>query len=144
MTPPPIPRSFEAFQDHAASDSRIRLTRREQPGGISTATNAALEHASGRYIALLDHDDTLHPHALQHIVDQLSADPHLDMIYTDEAVVADGQRVAAHLKPDWSPENICALMYTNHQACTGGSSRERSAASARTSTAARTTTSCCG
>lgn len=108
------PEVIEALQDHAASDSRIRLTRREQPGGISTATNAALEHASGRYIALLDHDDTLHPHALQHIVDQLSADPHLDMIYTDEAVVADGQRVAAHLKPDWSPENICALMYTNH------------------------------
>ena len=48
-------------------------------------------HATGDYIALLDHDDTLTPDALQHIADHITADPTLDMLYSDEDVVGDAR-----------------------------------------------------
>lgn len=61
-----------ALARHAASDPRIRLARHDRPGGISTATNAALELAAGEFIALLDHDDTLAPDALEHVAHRIA------------------------------------------------------------------------
>jgi len=45
-------------------DRRIRYVRLVENKGISENTNAALELARGRYVGLLDHDDTLEPDAL--------------------------------------------------------------------------------
>ena len=109
------PEIIAALQRHAATDPRIHLKRHQQAGGISAATNAALELATGRYIALLDHDDTLTPDALQHVADQIAAQPDLDMIYSDEDIVSgDGTVLERHPKPGWSPEHMAALMYTCH------------------------------
>ena len=108
------PRVLETLRQHAAEDARIQVTRRDQAGGIATATNAALELASGEYIALLDHDDALEPHALELVAQRILADPELDMIYSDEDILADGRRIAKHPKPDWSPEMFCTAMYTCH------------------------------
>ncbi len=137
------PEIITALQHHAAADPRIHLKRREHAGGISTATNAALELATGQYIALLDHDDTLTPDALAHVADQIATQPDLDMIYTDEDVVADGNLIERHFKPGWSPESMAVLMYTCHL----GVYRRSLAVDAgripvASSTAARTTTSC--
>jgi GT2 family glycosyltransferase len=103
-----------ALHHHAASDPRIHLTRHEHPHGISAATNAALDMATGDYIALLDHDDTLTPDALQHVAEQITTHPDLDMIYTDEDVIGEGGLIERHPKPGWSPEHMAALMYTCH------------------------------
>jgi GT2 family glycosyltransferase len=103
-----------ALQRHAASDPRIHLTRHDHAHGISAATNAALQSATGDYIALLDHDDTLTPDALQHVADQIARQPDLDMIYTDEDVVGEAGLIERHPKPGWSPEHMAALMYTCH------------------------------
>jgi O-antigen biosynthesis protein len=108
------PEIIEALDRHAAGDPRIRLTRHPQATGISNGTNAALALATGRYIALLDHDDTLAPNALQLIAETVARDPALDMIYSDEAVVSGGRQTARVFKPDWSPETMAALMYTCH------------------------------
>jgi GT2 family glycosyltransferase len=108
------PEIIAALKHHAAQDPRIHLKRRDTAGGISTATNTALELATGRYIALLDHDDTLTPDALQHVADQITTQPDLDMIYSDEDVVGDGGLLERHPKPGWSPEHMSALMYTCH------------------------------
>ena len=108
------PEVIAALQRHAEEDERIRLVRRDRAGGISVATNAALDLARGEYIALLDHDDWLEPDALETVARMVSADPTLDMLYSDEDVVADGRRIARHLKPDWSPESFCSVMYTCH------------------------------
>jgi GT2 family glycosyltransferase len=108
------PQIIAALRRHAASDARIHLKRREQAGGISTATNTALELATGQYIALLDHDDTLTPDALQHVAEQIATNPDLDMIYSDEDIVLDGVRIWAHLKPDWSPDTLRTNGYTCH------------------------------
>jgi GT2 family glycosyltransferase/SAM-dependent methyltransferase len=108
------PEVIAALQRHVDEDKRIRLVRRDQAGGISVATNAALELARGEYIALLDHDDWLEPDTLETVAGMVSADPTLDMLYSDEDVVADGRRIARHLKPEWSPESFCSAMYTCH------------------------------
>lgn len=108
------PEVIATLERHAASDPRIHLRRRETAGGISAATNAALELATGEYIALLDHDDTLALDALERVAEQIATRPDLDMIYTDEDVVGDEGVVEHHPKPGWSPEHMSALMYTCH------------------------------
>ncbi len=108
------PEVISTLQRHVEEDARIRLTRRDQAGGISVATNAALELARGEYVALLDHDDWLEPDTLEAIARMVGADPSLDMLYSDEDIVADGRRIGLALKPDWSPEAFCSVMYTCH------------------------------
>jgi GT2 family glycosyltransferase len=108
------PEVIALLERHATSDRRIRLQRRETAGGIAAATNTALELATGEYIALLDHDDTLAPDALQHVADQIGLQPDVDMIYSDEDVIGDEGTIEHHPKPGWSPEHMSALMYTCH------------------------------
>jgi O-antigen biosynthesis protein len=108
------PTIIAALQHHAATDPRIHLTRHDTAQGISAATNAALHAATGTYIATLDHDDTLTPDALQHVAATITAQPDLDMLYSDEDVVGEQGLIERHPKPGWSPEHMDALMYTCH------------------------------
>jgi GT2 family glycosyltransferase len=108
------PDVIATLQRHVEQDQRIQLVRRDHAGGISVATNAALDLARGEYIALLDHDDWLEPDALEAVATTVGADPSLDMLYSDEDVVDDGRLISVALKPDWSPETLCSVMYTCH------------------------------
>lgn len=64
----------EVIRQWARTDPRIQLIALEQNGGPAMARNAALERASGRWIAFLDSDDLWLPqkiertlaHALEH------------------------------------------------------------------------------
>jgi glycosyltransferase involved in cell wall biosynthesis len=100
----------------AAADARIRFVRRDVAGGIAAATNAALELATGEYVALLDHDDLLLPDALAHVADVLRRHPGTDMVYSDEELFEDETGVATHTfaKPHWSPDLLRSQMYTCH------------------------------
>jgi len=97
-------------------DPRIRVLRREQNGGIVAASNDALAMANGEFIALLDHDDKLHPEALELVAAALDAEPEADYAYTDEDKI--DSRGLVHsgpfCKPDWSPERLRTQMYTCH------------------------------
>jgi O-antigen biosynthesis protein len=108
------PRIVAMLDGYAASDPRIQLARHTQAGGISAATNTALELASGRYVATLDHDDLLIPDALAQVAARIAAEPELDMVYSDEDVVGEAGLIERHLKPGWSPDHMDALMYTCH------------------------------
>jgi glycosyltransferase involved in cell wall biosynthesis len=68
----------------ARRDARIRVLQLEAPGGISRTTNVALKAAVGEFVALLDHDDTLAPHALLSAAAAIAQQPDLDMLYSDE------------------------------------------------------------
>ena len=100
--------------DRAAADPRIRVLRREEAGGISVATNAALELARGEYVALLDHDDVLVPDALAAVAAVLRQRPDTDMVYSDEELFGDDRPTHTFAKPHWSPDLLRSQMYTCH------------------------------
>jgi GT2 family glycosyltransferase len=99
----------------ARGDARIRVERRAENGGIVAASNDALAMARGEFVVLLDHDDKLHPEALQLIEEAIRATPEADYLYSDEDKLdAKGMHVGPFFKPDWSPERLRTQMYTCH------------------------------
>lgn len=99
----------------SAADSRIRAIHLERNVGISAASNAALELASGDYVAFLDHDDELTPDALLAAVEAMTAEPELDVVYSDsDKLDLYGRRVDPFLKPDWAPIYALGAMYIGH------------------------------
>jgi GT2 family glycosyltransferase len=105
-----------ALERIATRDSRITVHRLTQNRGISGATNVALSAARGDYIALLDHDDALLPHALFRTVEAINqAEPRPEIVYSDEDKLGlDGRRCDAYFKPDWSPDLFLSSMYVCH------------------------------
>lgn len=103
------------LQQLADSDSRIRLVIRDRNGGIVEASNSALELARGEFIALLDHDDSLTPNALDVIANHLSEDELIDYVYTDEDKVDEkGRLYDTFRKPDFAPERLRGQNYLCH------------------------------
>jgi GT2 family glycosyltransferase len=96
-------------------DPRVRVMTRAENGGIVAASNDALAMATGEFMALLDHDDALHPDALELVAEAIDAAPDVDYVYTDEDKLdAAGNHVGPFFKPDWSPERMRTQMYTCH------------------------------
>jgi O-antigen biosynthesis protein len=109
------PRLSSALDRAQASDPRIRVARRAGNGGIVAASNDALEMARGEFVALLDHDDELHPDALAHVAEAIDRSPEADYVYTDEDKIdLRGRHSMPFFKPDWSPERMRTQMYTCH------------------------------
>ncbi len=96
-------------------DTRVRVLRRSENGGIVAASNDALGISSGEFVALLDHDDELHTDALAHVHEALLGTPYADYVYTDEDKIdVEGHHSGPFFKPDWSPERMRTQMYTCH------------------------------
>jgi len=96
-------------------ESRIVFRRLEESTGISGATNEALKMADGEYIAFLDHDDTLSPHALAAVARAVSRETDVDVVYTDEDKIdANGRRFSPTFKPGFSPHALMAWNYVCH------------------------------
>jgi GT2 family glycosyltransferase len=95
---------------------RIRVVF-QSSGGISAATNCAVEMAHGQYVCFLDHDDTLVPHAIERSLKELEKG--FDAVYSDEDKIdVSGQYyIEPFLKPDWSPEYLRGVMYVGHLLC---------------------------
>jgi glycosyltransferase involved in cell wall biosynthesis len=98
----------------ADADERVQLLKHPKPGGISAATNSALELARGEYVALLDHDDELSADALEAVAATIAKQPSADMIYSDEVVFEDEEDLYVFRKPAWSPDLLRSHMYTCH------------------------------
>ena len=60
-----------AVEARRERDARFRLQRRSHNGGIATASNDALARARGDYVAFVDHDDRLAPHALLMVAEEI-------------------------------------------------------------------------
>jgi GT2 family glycosyltransferase len=109
------PQVREILDRAQAKDPRIRVSYRESNAGIVAASNDALAMAGGEFVALLDHDDTLHPDALALVAEALDANPEADYAYTDEDKIDErGRHSVPFFKPNWSPERMRSQMYTCH------------------------------
>ncbi len=100
---------------YAREDSRIKFTLLEKNSHISTCTNAALELATGEFVAFMDHDDLLREFSLSEMVLALNDTPSAKLIYSDEDKVDErGRRHSPHFKPDWNPQLILSQNYICH------------------------------
>jgi len=91
------------LEEYRGRDPRIKVAWRETNGHISAASNTALEAATGDFVALLDHDDTLAPDALYWVVKEVNDHPDAALIYSDEDKLDfNGARANAYFKCDWN------------------------------------------
>lgn len=109
------PETLQAMDELAAADRRIRVSRMAANGGISAATNKAIEAAQGEFLGFLDNDDELTFDALETCVAALNADRSIDVLYSDEDKLDfSGRREEPFFKPDWSPSLLREVMYVGH------------------------------
>lgn len=111
--------SFEEVDDicrkYAQEDARIAYYVEKENKGISENTNTCINHSTGEYIALLDHDDVLHPCALFEAVKAIN-ETACDFLYTDE-IKFEGNLENLFLpnfKPDFSMDELRAHNYICH------------------------------
>ncbi len=105
----------EYCRDAARKDGRIRYLKLEKNMGISDNTNACIRMANGEYIALIDHDDMLHPSALYENMKAICGQD-ADFVYSDESTFHDTPADACqpHYKPDFAPDTLRGYNYICH------------------------------
>ena len=87
----------------AAGDPRLRTVRMETNGGPAAARNRGIEIARGRYLAVLDADDTFEPGRLEALVklaDESGADIVADNMNEVVVPAVEGAAPKPFLKPD--------------------------------------------
>lgn len=105
----------KVLDEYRLKDSRIKVVYREENGHISAASNSALELVSGKWVALLDHDDELHKHALTYIVDAINSKDNVEFIYSDEDKIdLEGKRLDPYFKSDWNLDLLYSQNYVSH------------------------------
>lgn len=98
-----------------ALDPRIRVSQMKKNGGISLATNHAVDMARGEIIAFLDHDDLITPDCLAEIALYYAEHQEADIVYSDDDKIdLERKRFAPQFKPDWSPTLLLSYMYFGH------------------------------
>lgn len=105
----------DAVRARQKAEPRIRYQKLAQNEGIAGNTNHGFAMAQGEYIALLDHDDVLHPCALWYVV-RAVAEQGADFVYTDEATFEGGldNCVLYHFKPEFMLDNLRSNNYICH------------------------------
>lgn len=102
--------------DRYEQEERIRVVYSKEALDIAANTNAAIELATGEYIAFMDHDDLLAPNALYECVKALNEYPQTDFIYSDEDKVSmNGKKLfEPHFKPDFNLDLLRSTNYICH------------------------------
>jgi GT2 family glycosyltransferase len=96
-------------------DSRITLVRGAERMQISRATNEALTHIKGEFVAFMDHDDSLEPFALMEIVRAINTHPDVEVIYSDEDKIDEkGRRFGPYFKSDFDQDLLLSNNFISH------------------------------
>jgi GT2 family glycosyltransferase len=92
-----------AIRGWAALEPRVRLLSRDGVRGPAMAKQAALEEASGEFVAFVSDMALLHPSALGIIARHLNVDPELNLVYSNEGRIdaATGGISALIRKPEF-------------------------------------------
>lgn len=101
-------KSGEICDRLALEDDRLRVYHKEN-GGVSSARNFGLDHASGDYIAFIDSDDYVAENYIGYLVE-------LAQSYDADIACCDLIKVSAHSVPpqDADQSNFCC---SGHEAC---------------------------
>ena len=109
------PKQNENLKKYIEQDERIKYKFLGENKGIAGNTNAAIEMATGEYIALLDHDDILADYALYEVVYALNKFPNSEFLYSDEDKIDENDnRYDAYFKPDFAPDTLRCQNYICH------------------------------
>ncbi len=112
------PEVIQIIKAFAQLEPRIRWIERSENGHISAASNSALALAQGQFIALLDHDDLLHPLALWYLAKALQTHPDAGLLYSDEDKLNEsGERCEPYFKCDFNPELMFSQNMVSHLGC---------------------------
>jgi glycosyltransferase involved in cell wall biosynthesis/2-polyprenyl-3-methyl-5-hydroxy-6-metoxy-1,4-benzoquinol methylase len=105
----------QLLNGYAGSDHRVKVIRREENGHISAASNSALSLVSGEWVALLDHDDIVAPHALALFALAIADHPEAGVIYSDEDKLDEsGKRRDPFFKPNFDPLLLLGQNFVSH------------------------------
>jgi len=111
----PAPGIRKLLNGHAAADDRIKICFRPDRGNITVATNAALDMATGEFVALLDHDDVLPEHALYWVAEAINRRPDAAILYSDEDKLdAANKRYDPYFKGDFNPDLLRSQNMISH------------------------------
>ena len=111
----PLPHVRRVLEEAAAADTRIKVHFRTSNGHIAAASNTALSLAGGEWVALLDHDDLLPPHALAAVAAAALRHPTAALIFGDEDKIdeADG-RSDPYFKAGFDPDLLLGQNLISH------------------------------
>jgi glycosyltransferase involved in cell wall biosynthesis len=109
------PEVHAMIRDYVNKDVRIHAVFRKKNGHISAASNSAIELVRNDFIALLDHDDILHPLALYEVAQTINAHPECEVIYSDEdKITKGGRRFDPYFKPEFNYELLLSQNMVSH------------------------------
>ena len=102
-------------EHYSSYRDKIKFKKLDQNYGISGNTNKAFEMATGDYITVYDHDDTLELDCFYEIVKALQ-EYRYDALYTDEDKFDDSTKMYndPNLKPDFSEDLLRSHNYITH------------------------------
>lgn len=103
------------IREYQLKDSRIRYEILKKNKSIAENSNAAMEMATGDFVGLLDHDDTLEPNALYEVAGKICEDDRVDVVYTDEDKI--NSKGTKHLTPNMKPDFNLDLLRSNNYIC---------------------------
>lgn len=98
------------LKQYSKKDDRIKVNILTENKGVAGNSNEAFAMATGDYVLLLDHDDTLEPSALFEVVKSINDKPDASFIYSDYAVTNEKNQVKyINFCPDF-----CRFFYLSH------------------------------
>lgn len=107
--------TISTLESYSQKHANIKLNLLSENGHISKSSNAALSMATGDYVLLLDHDDTLPAHSLSFFAKAITDNASAKVLYGDEDKIDEqGNRHQPHFKPDWNPDLLLSQNYICH------------------------------
>lgn len=90
----------------------------KENGGVASALNLGISHATGKYIAWLSHDDIFLPQKIQCQVTFLESHPNYKACYTDFCIINTQDELLRNVKNPWYPrskmvQTLFGEMYIN-------------------------------
>ncbi|HBV97884.1 MAG: hypothetical protein JL50_07655 [Peptococcaceae bacterium BICA1-7] len=114
-TDPGVRGTLLQFKDHPG----LKIFFGKTNLGISMATNLAILQSSGEYVALMDCDDILHPHALETAARYINEHPYVHYFYSNRENIDQDGKIINRL--DFSQytskhpgEQILTFMFASH------------------------------